>query len=143
MQGNEKLLRARAEIEDVLRAYDIGGHVVLHMMGGTVGQYTESYTENFGRYDPSYSRARPVYDENGVMVALHIHSKLGEHYNGDRAAQKRDLEATANMLDSMGVILAQDAMSLLQVSKQINEALGGGIEHGEWRDINPKRGKSQ
>lgn len=141
MQGNEKLLVARAEIEAILKKHDIGAHVVLHMIGGGDDQMTQSYTENFGHYNPSYSRIRPMYDEHGTMTALHISSKLDEHYNGNRAAQKRDLEATAAMLQGMAILLAQDAMSLLEVSKQLDAFVG--IEHGKWEDLNPKRGKGQ
>lgn len=127
MQGNEKLLAARAEIEAILVKHDIGAHVVLHMPG---------FLENFGRYDPSYSRARPVLDSDGVMTGMRIHSKLAEHYNGDVAAQKRDLEATANMLSGMGQMLANDAMSLLQVSQQVDSHLAA--QHTPLRDVNPR-----
>lgn len=128
MQGNEKLLKARALIETILQEYDIAGHVVLHMPG---------FLENFSRYDPSYSRARPVLDKDGVMIGMHIHSKLAEHYNGDLAAQKRDLEATSGMLSGMAQMLAHDAMSLLELSQQVDAKLGS--MHTPMRDINPRR----
>lgn len=127
MQGNEKLLKARAEIEQILREHDIAAHVVLHMPG---------YLENFGHYDPSYSRARPEYDGDGVMIGMRIRSKLAEDYNGDKAAQQRDLEATAGMLSGMGRMLARDAMSLLELSQQIDKMLGA--EHTPFEDLNPR-----
>lgn len=139
MQGNEKLLVARAEIEAILKKHDIGAHVVLHMLNGQVGEYIESFTENFGYYDPSYSRIKPVYDNDGVLTGMHLNSKLAEHYNGDKVAQRRDLAATANMLHSMGVILARDAMSLLELATSVDKKLG--TEHGEFRDVNPRRTK--
>ena len=125
---NEKLLVARAEIEAVLKQHDIAGHVVLYMPG---------YCENFSHYEPSFSRARVLLNEHGVMVGMHIHSKLAEHYNGDKAAQKRDLEATAGTLSSMGKLLAHDAISLLELAGQVDKATGA--EHEGFRDINPKR----
>lgn len=111
--GNENLLAARAEIEKILHDRNIAGHVVLHMPG---------FVENFGFYTPTYSKVKPVYEDN-MMVGLHIKSDLSQ-YNGDKAAQRRDLQATAGMLDSMGVLLAQDAISLLDVAKRVNSMVG-------------------
>lgn len=110
LNGNEKLLAARAEIEAVCKKHDIAAHVVLH---------TPGFFENFGYYTPSYSVLVPGYDNSGFMTTLRVRSHTTD-YGGDAAKQRKDLTDTANFLSGAGVMLAQDAISLLEVSKAVD-----------------------
>jgi hypothetical protein len=123
-KGNEKLLKVRAEIEAILKANDVGAHVVLHMPG---------FLENFGHYEPSYSRLRPLLDEGGRIVGMRIRSKLDLDYNGDKEKQLADLSATSNFLSGVSAILAQDAISLGEVSEALDKLVGA--EHTPLRPI--------
>lgn len=113
MNGNEKLLAARAEIEAVCKKHDIAAHVILHMPG---------FFENFGYYTPSYSVLIPVYDKDGFTTALHVRSHSAD-YKGDTAKRQEHLTATANFLNGVGILLAQDAISLLEVSKAVDSLI--------------------
>jgi len=137
MESNAKLLAVRAEIEAILKKNDIGAHVVLHMIAGKTPEHTEGYTETFGFYEPSYSCLKPLLDSRGVMIGLHLRSKI-EDYNGDAEAQRRDIEATSNMVSSMAVLLANDALSMIDLSKRLDAITGA--EHTGLRDINQTRG---
>ena len=116
MIGNEQLTAARAEIEAILRKRDIGAHVILHCPG---------FTEVFMNLEPSYSRLRVVPDyTNPDQMAFRLHSNLQEHYQGDRDAQKRDLEATANMTSSIAQCLAENALTFMPLAQMMDKQLG-------------------
>ncbi|HVQ49771.1 MAG TPA: hypothetical protein VMS92_06955 [Mycobacterium sp.] len=128
--GNEKLLAARAEIEAIIKRYDIAAHVVLHCPG---------FAELFSDYTPSYSRLTiKQVDEHGFT--MHLKSEVAE-YGGDREAQRRDLEATANMVSSIAEALARDAIGLLKVTERVDKALGA--EHTETTKVVRKPGSRQ
>lgn len=110
--SDEQLLAARAEIEAILVKRNIAGHVVLHAPG---------FIEMFAFYEPSYSKIKQV-RINDNEFAMHIRSKL-EDYNGDTAAQQRDLEATAGMVRGIGEALAMDAIVLVNYAGQIDAQL--------------------
>ncbi len=129
MNGNEKLLAARAKIEDVLKEYDIAAHVLLHAPG---------FVEVFSRYDPSYSRLTVT--EVGGDLMVRLRSKLVD-YGGDKAAQKRDLEATAGMLASFAEVMRNETGAMVSLSEYVNRVLGA--EHSELRKVDSERGPTQ
>lgn len=122
MEGNEVLLAARAEIEEILRKRDIAGHVVLYMPG---------FVEIFSHYEPSFSKLKMVHI-NEHEFELRIQSKLAD-YNGNVEAQRRDLNATAGMLSSIAQILAGDAITLMNASTYVDQKLHA--THTEFRPV--------
>lgn len=109
-----KLIQARAEIEEILRRHDIAGYVVLHN--------APDQSEVFMRLTPGYSRLVEVAaDAGGTMYRLR--SKLAD-YGGDVEAQRRDLEATANMVHSLAMHLGTGAMPMLRLADQVNRSTG-------------------
>jgi hypothetical protein len=122
-QPSEKLKRARAEIEAILKAYDIAGHVVLHEPG---------WGEVFAHLSPSYSCV------TGSFPSVRLRSKLAD-YGGDADAQKRDLEATVNMLSIFAELLGQAALSFIELSTVAN--IKTRAEHTEGQFIPDKETK--
>jgi hypothetical protein len=107
--SDPKLLAARAEILAVLKRYDIAGHIVLHNAPGNL--------EIFSKFDPSYSRLI------GLPPVVRLRSKAAD-YGGDKDAQRRDLEATANMVSGIATTMAENAMNLLNLAAWIDNATG-------------------
>lgn len=113
-----KLILARAEIEAILSQHDIAAHVILHNAPGNA--------EVFMRMTPSYSRLVEVaHDNHGV--SYRVRSKLAD-YNGDTAAQQRDLAATANMVHVLAMTLGTAAIPMLRLANQVD--LITGASHG-------------
>ncbi len=107
--ADSKLLKARALIEIILKDLDIAGCVFLHNAPGQ--------TEVLLRLDPSYSKVA------GVPPLVHLVSRLAD-YHGDADAQRRDLEATANMVRSLGDTMAATTISLLELADVIDAKTG-------------------
>ncbi len=107
--SDAKLLRARARIQAVLNDLDIAGHVVLHNKPGSI--------EVFSKLDPTYSKLI------GLPPLVRIRSKLAD-YQGDAEAQRRDLEATTNMVSSMAQVLGQNALMLLELASLFDAKTG-------------------
>lgn len=110
--AREKLLRARAEIQETLNRYDIGGFIVLHAAPGSA--------EVIMHLEPSYSVIRV---ENDGRVR--VQSKL-EDYNGDKAAKQYDLAATANMTSTLFELAMHGAVNIGQLSELIDRESGAG-----------------
>lgn len=116
MIADPKLKQARAEIEAILKRYDIAAFCVLHNAPGN--------GEIFADLSPSYSRV------TGVLPEVRVRIKR-EDYGSDMAAWGRDAAVTANLISFMGKALGSCAMPLLELSKIIDAKLGAehGIEH--------------
>jgi hypothetical protein len=121
----EKLRQVRAMIEDILREYDVLAHVVLAGRGRI---------ENFMQMRASWSNLY-VIDLPGGEAALRLRSKLAD-YNGDVAAQQRDQQWSVGAVSAFGIALGQDAMAMLEVSKQLDAATGA--EHAPLKNDDPR-----
>ncbi len=108
--AREKLLRARAEIAEIIERYDLAAVVVMHSAPNS--------TEVMVELSPSYSV---------IKIDLHgearIRSVLAD-YNGDVAAQRYDLTATANMAGAMFEAMAHNAMVTGALSQRLDAETG-------------------
>jgi hypothetical protein len=120
-EARTKLLKARAEIEDILTRYDLGAVIVLHA--------APTSSEFVMRLEPSYSVMKVESDGR-----VRVESKL-ENYNGDKEAKRYDLAATANMASSLFELTGRCAIMLGQLSEIIDRHSGAG--HSELRQIKP------
>lgn len=100
-----KLEKAMEEINDILRAHDIAGVVVLH---------TPGYAKYAVWIEPSYSIARM--EDNGVRVK----TDPKEDYN----TKKKKLEDTANMFSMLAETIGRVAMDMMEVSESVDRHLG-------------------
>jgi hypothetical protein len=123
-----RLRELRADIEELLREYDVCAHVTL---AGKLGQF-----ENFTHVDASWSvlRWEKIADEPGVL-GLRLRSKLAD-YGGDAERQKSELEWSVGVVSGLGELLAHTAMPLLQLAKQVDAATGA--THTPWRRDDPR-----
>ena len=103
-----RLKIARAEIEAILKKYDLGGVVVLH---------TPGMAEFFYDISPSYSCA--WIDEKAG--AVRIRSKLDD-YGGDAEAQRSEQAATAQLVHALAVEAGRASLMFLDVSTVIDRA---------------------
>lgn len=129
--GNEKLLAVRAEIEALCKRYDIAGVCVLH---------TPGFVEVYSHLTPSYSKLQVLPQDDGHDLAIRLRSQLAD-YNGDKAAQQRDLEATAGMVRSLGEALGLNGYYMLQLSKDVDEKVGA--QHSPLHPITNPKGRTQ
>jgi hypothetical protein len=113
----------------VLKRHDIAAHVILCM---------PKFVEIFTELEPSFSRLKVQRDEHGMTVA--VRSKLAD-YGGDKAAQRRDLEATAGMVSAMAEMLAAEAMAMIQLTEAVDGAIGA--EHTPIRPVVRPPGRKQ
>jgi hypothetical protein len=118
--AREKLLRARAEIQATLERYDIAGFVVLHC--------APNGSEVIVHLEPSYSIVK-IRDGQA-----HIQSHL-EDYHGDKDAQRKDMEASANMASSLFELTAHTALLLGNLAKALDGATGA--THTGMKPIKP------
>lgn len=102
------LKKARAEIEEILRKYDVAAHVVMHRPG---------WIERFWQIWPSYSILR------GDFPAIRIRSKLAD-YSGDAEKQKLDQAHTAGMVSGLAMSMGQDAMQFIDLAAILDKTLG-------------------
>lgn len=100
----QRLKRARIEIEAVLQRHDLAGVVVLH---------TPGMSEFFYQITPSYSVCW-IEEPNYLRV-----KSLAAHYAGDTAAQMRDQAATANMTAALATELGKAASMFREVDKVV------------------------
>jgi hypothetical protein len=120
-KAREKLLRARAEIEEILKRYDIGAFVVLHA--------APSSAEVIMHLEPSYSVIKV-----GKKGDVRIKSLLSD-YNGDVEAQRYNMAATANMASTLFELGGRCAINLGQISEVIDRESGAG--HSTITQIKP------
>lgn len=107
--AREKLLRARGEIMDTLKRYDLAAFVCLHC--------APSASEVMIELSPSYSIVTLV---DGTA---HIKSKLAD-YDGNKDAQLYDMAASANMASSMFELMAHTAMLMGDLAQQLDAVTG-------------------
>lgn len=105
MQYSPKLKRAMNEMKMLMLKYDIGGFCVLH---------TPGHSEYLLRIDPSYSCAKFEGDH------VRIKAKLAD-FNGDKRAWEEKVASTSNMLSLIGEVGGRTALSILEISKQVDE----------------------
>lgn len=105
-------------IRAILKEEDIAGYVVLHEPG---------HSEYFLGFDPSWSVVQLERDEDG-NVGIRLRSKL-EEYGGDKDRQKRDLEASLNMLHHLEHQLPIHAGIFGALLERAGELME--IKHGE------------
>ena len=118
-----KLKAARAEIEALLKRYDIAGVVVLHEPG---------FGEQFWFLHPAYSKL------TGDFPVFRLRSKVSD-YGGDRAAQKADLEATGNMARLLADMLGGVELNFINLADWVDERLG--LEHVD-KEFTPDKPKA-
>jgi hypothetical protein len=109
----EKLLRARHEVLEVLKRYDLCANVFL------IGRHQ---MEVILHLDAAWSRLSLARDADG-NEGLRLRSKAAD-YGGDKEAQRQELEATVGMVSAMGELLGHGAMAWLAASEQFNNATG-------------------
>jgi len=107
--SDPKLKSVRRMIEAILREHDIAGVVVLHNAPGSA--------EVFQCLGPSYSKLI------GTPPIVRLTSKLAD-YNGDKEAQRKDLEATANMISLLATATANVSLPLLELAVKVDAELG-------------------
>lgn len=118
--AREKLLRARAEMDDIIKRYDLAAFIVMHA--------APSASEVIIELSPSYSI---VTIKDGIA---HIKSQLAD-YKGDKDAQLYDMAASSNMASSMFELMAHTAMLMGDLAKQLDEITGS--THTGMRPIKP------
>ena len=112
--GRVRLLRARAEIEALLKREGFGAFVLLHAPPGML--------EIIQVIDPPYSCLRKV-DDTRHGFQVHIRSCLAD-YDGDAARMSADRAATANFVHSVAHELARAALPWLRFSERIDDEFG-------------------
>lgn len=109
------------EIKAIVKKHDIGAMVVLH---------TPGHSEYYMNISPSYSCAKQEGD------TVRIKAKLKD-FNGDKKAWEIKVTDTSNLLTHLGETGARTAMSILNVSKQLDQVIdaehfgGGHSSHTE------------
>jgi hypothetical protein len=116
-----KLLIARDRIRAIFEELDIAGYVVMHNQPNSF--------EVIVRLNPSYSII------SGELPTIIVRSKLSE-YGGDRDAQRRDLEASANLVRGFSEIIGINALQLDGLADAI-DAKTGAI-HTPMRPVGPR-----
>ena len=111
--SDPKLIDARDRIKEILEENDIAGIFVLHNCPGQ--------SEALVHLTPSYSKLFPVSTSEGT--AYRLRSNRAE-YGEDRAAQIRDLAATANMVSSIGALTAQMGLYLVELAISVDKKTG-------------------
>lgn len=119
MQYNPILKKALEEIKPILKKYDVGALVVLHLPG---------HAEYFYRIDPGYSCLKFI---NGSAVRFNI--KL-EHYNNDKKLREKFVAETANMLNLLSETGGRVLLQLMDLSKNFDKAVGA--QHTDTRGSN-------
>ena len=112
MQYSPKLKKAMEEIKGIIKRYDVGAVVVLHLPNNS---------EFYQQISPTYSCAK----HNGDHVR--IRAKLAD-FNGDKEAWTKKVTDTSNMLNLLGTTAGKTAMMLLDVSEQLDKIIDA--EHG-------------
>ncbi len=100
----KRIKGARAEIEAVLRKYDLAGFVSLH--GPDLG-------EVFWNIWPSYSIL------HGDFPLIQIKSALAD-YQGDREAQRHDQAQTVQMVDHLAMTIGQAGLQFIELAGVLN-----------------------
>jgi hypothetical protein len=121
MQYNPKLKIAMEEIKAIMKKYDCGGIVVLHLPG---------HSEYLFKIDPSYSCAR---FENG-RVRINVKAM---HYDNDKKLRDHFVTNTSNMFSLLSEVGGRLVLNLMDVSKTLDNAVqaehtdGGHSSHTE------------
>lgn len=111
--SDPKLMSARDRIKAILDELDIAAYVVMHNAPGKF--------EILTKLDPSYSKLI------GLPPVMRLCSKLDD-YEGNSEAQRRDLQATANMVSGLGASLGVNALQLMELAAWVDARIGA--EHG-------------
>jgi hypothetical protein len=107
MQYSPKLKKAMEEIKAIVTKYDIGAMVIIH---------TPDHSEYYMNISPSYSCAKHDGD------TVRIKAKLKD-FNGDKKAWQLKVTDTSNMLSLLGETGGRTALSILNVSKQLDKVV--------------------
>lgn len=105
MQYSPKLKKAMEEIRQILVKHDIAAFVALHTPGNS---------EYLNHVNPSYSCAKHEGD------TIRIKAKASD-YNGDTDKRNKFISDTANMFHCLSEVVAQNALSLTQLSIKLDE----------------------
>jgi hypothetical protein len=106
-----RLREAMAEIRSIIERYDIAANVILHEPG---------FSEYLQHISPSWSILKFEAAADGLGVR--VRSKLAE-YGGDKERQRREVEASVNMLVHFVDVLGMTQQQLAGVLKML---------HGYW-----------
>lgn len=106
MQYNPKLKKAMEEIKSILKKYDVGAVVVLHLPGSS---------EYFNRLNPSYSCVIQEGDN------IRIRARAKEDFGGDYKARDIKIANTSNMLNLLGITAGSQALAITEVSQQFDK----------------------
>lgn len=116
MQYSPKLKKAMEQIKAILKEHDIAAMVVLH---------TPGHSEYVIRIDPSYSCAKFEGEDR-----IRVKAKLKEDFAGDKNAWEQTLSDTSNMLSLIGEVGARVSMSILEISKTVDEKINAEHRNG-------------
>jgi len=114
MQYNPTLKKAMEEIKQILQKYDIAGQAVLHSPG---------HSEYMIHITPTYSCA--WFENNGVRFRA-----TKKDYNGNEMIRNQKIKDTSNMLALLSETTAKNALSLLAVSKKLDQIIGSNHTEG-------------
>lgn len=121
MQYSPKLKKAMEEIKAVIKKHDIAGMVVLH---------TPGHSEYFIALSPSYSCAKVEHGQ------VRVKAKLTD-FGGDKKEWTLKVTDTSNMLNLIGEVAGRTALTIMELSKQVDKAVnaehtgGGHSSHTE------------
>lgn len=107
--GQKKLKAVRAEIEAVLRKYDVAGYVVLH---------APNAGEVFWQIWPSYSLLQ------GDLPEVRLRSKVSSKTAFGVAQEEERRRQTAQMVRAIAEPIAGHALAFLELSQQIDSMVG-------------------
>jgi len=116
MDYSPKLKVAMEDIKEILKKHDIAGSVVIQ---------TPGYAEYLLHIKPSYSCAR--LDENGIMKF----KAKKDDFGSDARKRDQQIADTANMLNLLSDVSAQNTLALLDVSDKFDKIVEA--EHGPSR----------
>jgi len=108
MQYSPKLKIAMEEIKAILKKHDIAASVVLH---------TPGHSEYLLKINPSYSCA--FCEGNHIR----IRAKLQQDFNGDKNAWSQKVSDTYNMIDLLGKVSGETALSLFDIMDLLNKVV--------------------
>lgn len=108
MNFSPKLKEAMAEIRAILRKHDIGAHVILHEPG---------FSEFLMRIDPTWSVMRY---ETQRQLGIRFRALL-EEFGGDKAAQKKAINDSVNLVVHLRDLLSRDAVLMERLYEMLRE----------------------
>jgi len=106
MKYSPTLKTAMERIKAILKEYDIAGSIVLH---------TPGFSEFLVKVDASYSCAKFEGDY------LRVKAKLQEDFQGDKAAQKKKIEDTVNMITHLADTNAHTSLGMYELLERLKK----------------------